>query len=105
MNRGEIWWADLGPGRKTRPVVLLTRQDAIAARGLVTIAAVTSRRRHVPAEVPVGPDEGLPRESVVNLDLIDTIPRAALHQRVGPLSAEKLRQIDRAIHFALGLRD
>ena len=37
MRRGEIWWADLGPAAGRRPVVLLSRDEAYAARTLVTI--------------------------------------------------------------------
>jgi Arc/MetJ family transcription regulator len=39
------------------------------------VAPVTTRIRRIPAEVPLGPAEGLSRACVVNLDTITTIPR------------------------------
>jgi mRNA-degrading endonuclease toxin of MazEF toxin-antitoxin module len=53
--------------------------------------------------VPLGPDEGLRRSSVANLDNIMTIDRPFLVRPVGSLSAAKMRAVEDAIHFALGL--
>ena len=103
MRRGEVWWAELPPPSGRRPVVLLSRDEAYAVRGLVTIAPVTTRVRGIPAEVPLGPEDGLPRECVVNLDVITTVPKSTLRQPVVSLSVQKLRAVDAAIHFALGL--
>lgn len=74
-------------------------------RALVTVAPVTTRIRRIPVEVPLGPEDGLPRACVANLDSIVTIARASLRERVASLGPEKLRAIDAAIHFALGLED
>ncbi len=67
------------------------------------VAAVTTRERGIPAEVPLGPAEGLPRPCVANLDSITTIPKASLHQYVSALGTDKQRQVDAAIRFAFGL--
>jgi mRNA interferase MazF len=103
VRRGEIWWADLGPPAGRRPVVLLSRDEAYAARALVIVAPVTTRIRQIPAEVPLGPAEGLPRACVANLDAITTIAKSSLLDRVVALSPHTLSDIDAAIHFALGL--
>lgn len=87
------------------PVILLSRDEAYSVRALVTVAPVTTRIRRIPVEVPLGPEDGLPRACVANLDSIVTIARASLRERVASLSPEKLRAIDAAIHFALGLED
>lgn len=47
--------------------------------------------------------EGLPRDCVVNCDWLVTVPKADLVERAGILSAAKLRQVDDALRFALGL--
>lgn len=60
MRRGDIWWAELPPPTGRRPVVLLSRDEAYAIRALVTVAPVTTRIRQIPAEVPLGPEDGLP---------------------------------------------
>ena len=104
MRRGEIWWADLAPPAGHRPVVLLSRDDAYAIRTEVTIAAVTTRIRNIPVEVNLGPKEGLPRACVANLDSINTIEKASLREFVAMLRAEKLDELDAAIHYALGLQ-
>ena len=105
MMRGEIWWADPGPPIGRRPVVLLSRDEAYKIRNQVTVAVVTTRIRHIPTEVELGDEEGLPRPCVVNLDVIATIPKDSLQERVSRLSPEKIRLVEAAIRFALGMRD
>ncbi len=105
MRRGEIWWADLTPPVGSRPVVLLSQEPAYGVREFVTISTVSTRVRGIPAEVPLGPEDGLARHSVVNLDVLYTVPKAALRRRIGVPSREKVARIDQAIHFALGLDD
>lgn len=103
MRRGEIWWADLDPPAGRRPVVLLSRNEAYAVRSLVAAAPVTTRIRHIPSEVYLGTDDGLPRDCVANLDTITTIPKDCLQDRVSTLSSKKMREVEAAICFALGI--
>ena len=105
MRRGEIWWAELTPPAGRRPVLLLSRNEAYTVRELVTVAPVTTRMRHIPSEVPLGPEDGLPRSCVVNLDTITTIAQRSLQERLVPLSPEKLKAVEAALHFALGLEE
>jgi mRNA interferase MazF len=103
MKRGEIWWAELDPPAGRRPVLLLSRDEAYSIRELITIAPVTSRVRHIPSEVPLGREDGLPKPCVINLDIITTIARGYLHDRLTTISAQKLKAVDKALHFALGM--
>lgn len=103
MRRGEVWWAELEPPAGRRPVVLLSRNEAYAIRSLVIVAPITTRIRHIPSEVLLGTDDGMPRECVANLDTITTIPKDCLQNRLITLSTQKLKEIDEAIHFTLGL--
>ncbi|GAI04317.1 unnamed protein product [marine sediment metagenome] len=105
MRQGEIWWAELTPPAGRRPVLLLSRNEAYTVRELVTVAPVTTRMRHIPSEVPLGPEDGLPRSCVVNLDTITTIAQRSLQERLVPLSPEKLKAVEAALHFALGLEE
>jgi mRNA interferase MazF len=84
-------------------VVLLSRDEAYLVRDLVTIAPVTTRVRGIAAEVALGPDDGLSRPCVVNLDTLTTVPRRLLAERLAVLGAARVRAIDSAIAFALGL--
>jgi mRNA interferase MazF len=104
MRRGEVWWAELPPPVGRRPVVLLTRDSAYAYRTMATVAPVTTSARGIPAEVALGPSEGLPRPCVVNLDNLQTIDQRRLRARIVLLPPGKLDAIDEAVRFALGLR-
>lgn len=103
MRRGEVWWADLPPPANRRPVLLLSRDEAYSVRALVIVAPLTTRVRGIPTEVPLGPDDGVPRQCVANLDTLSAVARASLRERLTALRPEKLRAVDTAIHFALGL--
>ena len=103
MRRGEVWWTDLAPPTGHRPVVLISRDEAYSYRELVTIAPVSRRIRHIPAEVTLGPEDGLPQVCAVNLDSLTTIPMSELTHQIANLSDDKIRAVDAAIHFALGL--
>jgi mRNA interferase MazF len=103
MQRGDVWWAELPPPAKRRPVVLLSRNEAYAVRELVTVAPLTTRVRQIPSEVPLGRADGLPKACVVNLDTITTVPKRCLTARLTTLAPLKLAAIDRALRFALGL--
>jgi len=103
MRRGEVWWAELPLPVGRRPVVLLSRDEAYVVRNAVTVAEVTSTIRAIPVEVDLGPEDGLPKKCVVNLDTIVTIRKDLLIERIALLRDEKIDQIDSAIKFALSL--
>ena len=103
MKRGEIWWAELALPAGRRPVLLLSRNEAYAVRELVMVAPLTSRVRGIPSEVSLGDEDGVPRPCVVNLDTIATIAKASLRERLTSLSGDKLKAVDEALRFALGL--
>lgn len=103
MSRGQIWWARLREPAKTRPVVLVSRDDAYQRRDLLVVAPVTRRIRGIPSEVRIGVPEGLAADSAANCDTLRTISRSVLVERVGKLSGDKLDQLNAALKFALGL--
>jgi mRNA interferase MazF len=103
MRRGEIWWADLEPPAGRRPVVLLSRDEAYSVRELVIIARVTTRIRHIPTEVLLGITDNLPQDCVASLDTITTIPKTCLSSRLTALNQKKMKELEFAIHFALGM--
>ncbi len=103
MKRGQLWWADLPPPGGRRPVVLISRDSAYSVREFLTVAPVTTRVRRLPVEVPLGPDDGLPQTSAANLDSMLTVSKSSIDRYISSLSVDKLRAVDAAIHFALGL--
>lgn len=84
-------------------MVVLTRDRAIPVLANVTVAAITGTIRELPTEVPVGPQQGLSRESVVNCDNLFTIPKQALGRRRGELDPESLHRLRGALMIALDL--
>jgi mRNA interferase MazF len=103
MTRGEVWWArlDLPAGR--RPVVLVSRGAAYRIKSSVTVAEVSTVIRAIPSEVALGKRDGLPASCVVNADNLATIPRAVLESKIAMLTPAKLRELDAALAFSLGL--
>ena len=83
--------------------MIVTRDGAIPVLANVTVAAITATVRGLPTEVPVGPPEGLVRESVVNCDNLFTIPKRVLGARRGALGVEALDRLRTALLIALGL--
>lgn len=97
-----IWLARLD---KTRPVLVLTREEVRAVRALVTVAPITSTVRGLRSEVPVGQHNGLDRESAVNLDSVVTVPREVLVRPLGALLVDQEHDLTRAFHDAFDLED
>jgi mRNA interferase MazF len=102
IARGDIWTYEFQRPDKRRPVLVLSRPEAIAVLHTVIVAPVTSTIRGLPSEVVVGTAEGLKHDSAVNLDHIQTVERARLSRYVGRLSGEKMRAVCRAIAAATG---
>jgi mRNA interferase MazF len=103
MQRGEVWWADLPKPVGRRPVVILSRDRAVQVREYITVAEVTRTIRDIPAEVLLGTEDGLPKKCVVNLDVINTIPKQSLVDYIATLKFEKLQALESALRFALSL--
>lgn len=102
MKRGEVRWYRFSSPDKKRPVVVLTRDSALEYLGEVTIAPVTTTIRDIPTEVVLGPGDGMPRESAVNLDHIQTVAKGRLGPVITTLAPSRMDEIQTALLFALG---
>ncbi len=100
---GEIWLADLGLAAKTRPIVIVSRQDPDPPRSLVLYVPLTTQRRDSPYEVPLPRLPFLNRESVANVQGLGSLPIVRLERRIGRLSAEVMDHLKDALTFALDL--
>jgi mRNA interferase MazF len=101
---GEIWLADLGLAAKTRPVVIVSRQDSDPPRALVLYVPLTTQRKDGPYEVLLPRLPFLDRESVANVQGLGSIPTVRLERRIGRLSAEIMERLKEALAFALDLK-
>lgn len=98
MKQYELWWARLPLPAAVRPVLLLTRNEALHHLSAITVVQITRTRRGIPQEVPLGSAEGLPAASVANFDNVLTIPRWRLLTPIGTISGPKVL----AVKIALG---
>ena len=102
-KQGEVWLADLGLAAKTRPVVILSRNDPEAPRALVTYIPLTTQDRRSRYEIELGNLRFLKEMSVANVQGIGSIPVSRLQRRLGSLTTETLERIKQAVCFALEL--
>lgn len=103
MTRGEIRWYKFNPPDKKRPVVILTRNSIIEYLGEVTIAPITSTIREIPSEVYLSKSDGMPIECAINCDHIQTVSKSKVGPLITKLSTEKMKELKKAISFALSL--
>ena len=103
MNRGEIRWYKFKPRDKRRPVLILTRDSVLEYLGEVTIAPITSTIRNIPSEVSLSRVDGMPRDCAINCDHIQTVSKAKIGPQIATLTPEKLKQVRKALLFALDL--
>jgi mRNA interferase MazF len=105
VNRGDVYWYTFRHPDKRRPVVILTLNRAIPHLNAVVVAAVTSTIRHVPTEVLVGPEDGMPTIGAVNLHHIHSAAKSELEKFICHLNQERMEEIREAITISLGLEE
>ena len=100
-RRGELWWCEL-PGVGRRPVVVLSRDAAIPRLGRTLIAPCTTTIRGLASEVILEPGEDpIPLQTAVNLDSVESVSIAVLVDRLGTLSAQRMREMCAALEIAV----
>ena len=102
IARGDVRLYRFPRPDKQRPVVVLTRESAIAYLSAVTVAPITSTIRGVPSEVRLTESDGLKVSCAVNLHNVVTVSKAHLGRRVAVLTPERLKEVCGALGFALG---
>ena len=102
MKRGEVRWYRFSQPNKRRPIVILTRDSALDFLGEITIAPITSTVRDIPSEVLLTKEDGMSRDSAVNLDHIQTVSRTKIGSLITTLSRNKVTELRSALLFALG---
>ncbi len=99
--RGEVAWPELEQEGR-RPVLVLTRDEALPRLRNVVVALVTRTIRGIDTEVELGPEDGMPIECAVSLDNLRTVPQALLTTSITRLDAERMGAICRALARAAG---
>jgi len=101
VARGEVAWLELEQEGR-RPVVVLTRDEALPRLRNVVVALVTRTVRGIDTEVELGPTDGMPVESAVSLDNLRTVPQALLTESITRLDADRMHAICQAPARATG---
>ncbi len=102
IARGDVRLYRFAPPDKPRPVVVLTRDSAVAYLSTVTVAPITSTIRGVPSEVVLQDEDGMKGPCAVNLHNAVTISQQRLGRRVAQLNSLQMREICDALRFSLG---
>ncbi|MBM4354090.1 MAG: type II toxin-antitoxin system PemK/MazF family toxin [Deltaproteobacteria bacterium] len=111
IRQGDVFWAWLGPPGDSSPAgrrpVVVVQSDLFNRTRIntVVVAAVTSNLKlaALPGNVRLKKGEaGLPKPCVVNVTQLASLDRTRLGEKLGSLSAERLRAvlggIDLVIH-------
>jgi mRNA interferase MazF len=88
---------------KTRPVLILTREQVRPFLTSVTVAPITTTIRGLSTEVMVDTANGLDHKSVVSCDNITTVPRTTIGRLLGHLHPDQEPDLARAIAAAYDL--
>lgn len=102
VARGEIWVCRFARPDKTRPVLVLSRSDAISVLHSVMVAPITSTVRGLPSEVRLDVEHGMKGPCAVNLDHVQTVRQSDLRRCVGALGPEMMARVCLALAVATG---
>ncbi|MFP5379647.1 MAG: type II toxin-antitoxin system PemK/MazF family toxin [Vicinamibacteria bacterium] len=94
-RQGEIWWAEAQD--KRRPVLVVTRSEAVEVLRRIVVAPVTRTVRGIPTEIALGPDDGLPTDCAASFDNLQPVSRNLLTERVSALGPQRRREICAAL--------
>jgi len=106
IRRGEIWWTIFddtvgGEIRKSRPAVIVSNDDSNAILNRVQVLPVTSRvRRIYPSEARIRIN-GKPGKAMA--DQIATSDKKRIYRRIGSVTGDEMRAIEKAIRTQLAL--
>lgn len=110
IRRGEIYYADLSPvvGSEqggVRPVLILQNDIGNKYSPTVIVSAITSQlgKAKLPTHIELSAEKyNLPKNSVALLEQIRTLDKRRLQQKITSLSAEKMREVNKALLISLG---
>jgi mRNA interferase MazF len=99
VRRGEVRWA-VHPDWPRRPVLVLTRTEAIDHLNEISVVLATTNIRGLPTEVALGPADEMSRACVLND--VASLPKGYLGDLITTLSPDILADVCRALDRATG---
>ncbi len=103
MIQGDVYWLTFRKPDKRRPVLILTRSDAIPELNSVTVSSITTTVRDLKSHVWLDEDDGMPEQCAVNLDNIQTVSKDKIGSYITHLSNQRMSEVFQAIKFAFKL--
>jgi mRNA interferase MazF len=107
MERGELYRVEKPTQRepkKSRVYVIVSRQKFILSNyQTVVCAPIYTNQNGLLTEVYVGVGEGLKHDSAIRCDELVSLPKSALTNYIGKLSAQKIIELNEALKVALEL--
>jgi mRNA interferase MazF len=100
---GDVFLVDFGMAAKTRPCVVVSRQDPHAARATCTVAPFTTSSRESPYEIVIPKPRWLDKPGVVNLQGLVSMGLHDLGRHLGKLPASEVLKIKDGLRYALDL--
>jgi mRNA interferase MazF len=108
-NRGDVWLVSLDPTvghevQKTRPAVVVSSNIYNRHNWVLVVMPLTSHETAEYDQVLIEPPEGgVAAASVTLPDQIRAVDRRRLVKRLGRVSQESLRKVDRSLRIVLDL--
>ena len=102
IARGEVWLYTFAAPDKRRPVLVISRQEAIDMLDTVMVAPITSSRRGLPSEVELDALDGMKMPCAANLDHVHTVRKGDLRRFVTALRHDRMAAVCRALAVASG---
>jgi mRNA interferase MazF len=99
-SRGEIWWHE-PPDDKSRPMLVLTRDEAINVLNRVLAAPATRNARDIPTHVHLDKSDGMDVPCAIALDTTGPIVKGHLTRRITRLGPERMSEICHALNAAV----
>lgn len=103
LRQGDVRWTEMPDPYGRRPVVILTRTDAVGHLTNVTVAPLTRTVGETDSEIILSPEQGVPTVCAVSLDNIMTILKAAVGRRITKLDVATMNDVFRAIRFVFAM--
>ena len=113
IQRGDMYFADLAGGVGSeqnghRPVLIVQNNVGNKHSKTVIAASITSRiacKNTLPTHCRITAQQGLPKDSLVLLEQIQTIDKTRLTERIGALDGAVMRGVDKALAISVGLHE
>jgi len=101
VSRGEVWMVDFGLAAKVRPALLLTGQPEDDELDLTTVLLHTTALRDNRWELSI--PKSFLKPGAFHLQQIQTVSTVKLERRLGSLTDEEMKLVDKHLTTRLSL--